>query len=330
MIAEVIERALDAGQESVKRGPDLLPVLREAGVVDAGGYALTVLLAGIVGALRGHRGARHRAPRRRAGDPSPARLDHLPLLHELRGHRHRRSSSAGSSHALEQIGDSVLVVGDQTTLKVHVHTDDPNSATALFAEFGAVSHLDVADMRAQVQQREARLSSPRGRRRRVRGARGGDRRRHALAVRGPRRAHARGRPDAQPLDLRPAGGDPRDPGRAGRGAPQQPQRGDGRRARRRAVGEDRRGRAVALAAGGARRRRQPRPRPRRRRERRGDGPDARAGAHRRGRARPPATTPRGGSARATRSGSSRRRSSPGAGPGTRCARCSSSWPRAPS
>src|SRR5437660_584682 len=53
VIAEMIERALDAGQHSVKRGPELLPVLREAGVVDAGGYALTVLLAGIIGALRG-------------------------------------------------------------------------------------------------------------------------------------------------------------------------------------------------------------------------------------------------------------------------------------
>ena len=53
VIAEVIERALAAGQDSVKRGPDLLPVLREAGVVDAGGYALTVLFAGIIGALRG-------------------------------------------------------------------------------------------------------------------------------------------------------------------------------------------------------------------------------------------------------------------------------------
>src|SRR5437764_10536104 len=56
VIAEIIERALEAGQESVKRGPDLLPVLREAGVVDAGGYGLTVLLAGIVGALRGTEG----------------------------------------------------------------------------------------------------------------------------------------------------------------------------------------------------------------------------------------------------------------------------------
>ncbi|MGZ4173869.1 MAG: DAK2 domain-containing protein, partial [Solirubrobacteraceae bacterium] len=53
VIAEVIGRALEAGEDSVKRGPDMLPVLREAGVVDAGGYGLTVLFAGIVGALRG-------------------------------------------------------------------------------------------------------------------------------------------------------------------------------------------------------------------------------------------------------------------------------------
>src|SRR5579875_3204372 len=53
VIAEVMESALDAGRDSVARGPDMLPALRQAGVVDAGGYALTVLLAGIVGALRG-------------------------------------------------------------------------------------------------------------------------------------------------------------------------------------------------------------------------------------------------------------------------------------
>ena len=54
----------------------------------------------------------------------------------------------------------MLVVGDQTTLKVHVHTDDPNAATALFADAGVVSHLDVADMREQVQQRDERLTAP--------------------------------------------------------------------------------------------------------------------------------------------------------------------------
>ena len=158
VIAEVIEHALTAGQESVKRGPDLLPVLREAGVVDAGGYALTVLLAGIVGALRGSEppALEHHAP---------ARVTHPQ--HASTTYRYCTNFAVTGTALeqrrfvplLEQIGDSVLVVGDPTTLKVHVHTDDPNAATALFAEVGLVSHLDVADMRAQVQQRDERLSS---------------------------------------------------------------------------------------------------------------------------------------------------------------------------
>ncbi len=66
LAADVIERALEAGKESVERGPDLLPVLRDAGVVDAGGYGLTVLLAGIAGALRGSEpfALAHQAPAR--------------------------------------------------------------------------------------------------------------------------------------------------------------------------------------------------------------------------------------------------------------------------
>ena len=159
VIAQVIESALDAGQESVRRGPDLLPVLREAGVVDAGGYGLTVLLAGIVGALRG-------------SEPPP--LDHHEAARVT--HPHHASTTfryctnfavTGTAleqrrfiAALERIGDSVLVVGDATTLKVHVHTDDPDAATALFADAGVVSHLDVADMREQVKQRDARLAEP--------------------------------------------------------------------------------------------------------------------------------------------------------------------------
>ena len=157
LIAEVIERALDAGKESVARGPDLLPVLREAGVVDAGGYALTVLLAGIIGALRG-------------SAPPPIEHQHAARVthpeHASTTYRYCTNFAVTGTDLeqrpyvrdLERLGDSVLVVGDQTTLKVHVHTDDPDAATALFDGAGVVSHLDVADMRVQVQQREARLS----------------------------------------------------------------------------------------------------------------------------------------------------------------------------
>src|SRR6059058_3581048 len=53
MLAYVLEHALDAGQSSVKRGPELLPILRDAGVVDAGGYGLTIIFAGVIAALRG-------------------------------------------------------------------------------------------------------------------------------------------------------------------------------------------------------------------------------------------------------------------------------------
>ena len=157
VIAEVIERALEAGQESVSRGPDLLPVLREAGVVDAGGYALTVLLAGIIGALRGSAPpvVEHQAP---------ARVTHPQ--HSSSTYKYCTNFAVTGSaleqrrflRELEELGDSVLVVGDQTTLKIHVHTDDPDAATALFADVGVISHLDVADMRQQVRDRDERLA----------------------------------------------------------------------------------------------------------------------------------------------------------------------------
>jgi dihydroxyacetone kinase-like predicted kinase len=63
---------------------------------------------------------------------------------------------------LEEIGDSVLVVGDAATLKVHVHTDDFERAMAVFEPFGEVSRLDVADMHVQVLERDERLTATNG------------------------------------------------------------------------------------------------------------------------------------------------------------------------
>src|SRR5207244_3430128 len=56
LLAEVVEKALAAAQESVDRGPELLPVLREHGVVDAGGYGVTLLVAGVLAGLRDQQG----------------------------------------------------------------------------------------------------------------------------------------------------------------------------------------------------------------------------------------------------------------------------------
>jgi uncharacterized protein len=159
VIADVIARALDAGEGSVSRGPDMLPVLKEAGVVDAGGYGLTVMLAGMLGALRGGEAPvlEHHAP---------ARVTHPQ--HSSTTYRYCTNFAVTGSHLdqrefaiqLEQLGDSVLVVGDPNTLKVHLHTDDPNASTALFSDAGVVSHIDIADMRAQVRERAARITQP--------------------------------------------------------------------------------------------------------------------------------------------------------------------------
>jgi DAK2 domain fusion protein YloV len=161
LLAEVLERALEAGNEAVRRGPEQLAVLRDAGVVDAGAYGLTVIVAGVIAALRGDEAApeleHHTAP---------ARDLHLPQ-HEDSRYRYCTNfvvtgeglDSQAAVPLLEGIGDSVLVVGDAKTLKVHVHTDEPETAVGIFiAERGEVSRLDVADMREQVAERTARLA----------------------------------------------------------------------------------------------------------------------------------------------------------------------------
>jgi DAK2 domain fusion protein YloV len=160
-IAEVLERAIDAGQESVKRGPELLPVLRDAGVVDAGGYALTIIFAGVVAALRG-------AEAPELEHHAPARVTHPQ--HESSTYRYCTNFAVTGDdlddtrfiRELERFGDSVLVVGDRATLKVHVHTDEPERATGLFEGAGTVSRLDVADMREQIGERAERLGTRNG------------------------------------------------------------------------------------------------------------------------------------------------------------------------
>ena len=70
----------------------------------------------------------------------------------------QRSAHSIAVPRLEELGDSVLVVGDQQTLRVHVHTDVPDQALALFQVVGDVSRLDVADMHEQVAERTLRLA----------------------------------------------------------------------------------------------------------------------------------------------------------------------------
>ncbi|HET7177436.1 MAG TPA: DAK2 domain-containing protein [Solirubrobacterales bacterium] len=162
ILAEVLEKALADGQRAVERTPEQLDVLRESGVIDAGGYGLVLILAGVVAGLRGD------------GATVPAVSHHEPPRLSRPHHEDSRFryctnfivSGAGLVAReflprLEGLGDSVLVVGDEVTLKVHVHTDDPEAAVALFEGAGRVTNLDVADMREQIAERRARLETGR-------------------------------------------------------------------------------------------------------------------------------------------------------------------------
>ena len=161
LLADVLSRALEAANDAVERGPEQLRPLREAGVVDAGAYGLTVIMAGVLAALRG----------------SEVELAHQEVAHGVETLHHPDHGSSRFRYCtnfaitgsgldanafvprLERIGDSVLVVGDATALRVHVHTDDPQLAVAVFGGRGEVSRLDVADMREQVAERDRRLGA---------------------------------------------------------------------------------------------------------------------------------------------------------------------------
>jgi DAK2 domain fusion protein YloV len=158
LIAEVLERALDAAKEAVDRGPEQLAVLKEAGVVDAGAYGLTVIVAGVVAALRGQDGPEleHRSAPRGGAHATQHESSTFRFCTNFAVTGAKLDLQAYVPH-LERLGDSVLVVGDESALRVHVHTDEPESATALFEGEGEVSRLDVADMRLQMAERTARL-----------------------------------------------------------------------------------------------------------------------------------------------------------------------------
>lgn len=163
VLAEVLERAIADGERAVARTPEQLEVLRESGVVDAGGHGLVLILAGVVAGLRGD-GAE--APEVQHHEAPRGSLPH----HEDSRYRYCTNfivSGSGLGNReflprLEKLGDSVLVVGDDATLKVHVHTDEPEAAVAVFDGVGEVANLDVADMREQMAERDARLGGRTG------------------------------------------------------------------------------------------------------------------------------------------------------------------------
>jgi uncharacterized protein len=155
LLVELVRR----GEEAVARTPEQLDILREAGVVDAGGAGLVELLRGVAAAVSGE--AVPEAPvvaTETAGIDAfhlePSRYRYCTVF-VVEGEGLDRD---GLEAQLERLGDSLLVVGDESALKVHVHTDDPGAALSLGTAAGAIQGVEIANMQEQQEQRERRLS----------------------------------------------------------------------------------------------------------------------------------------------------------------------------
>ena len=152
LLAELVER----GEEAVARTPEQLDVLREAGVVDAGGAGLVELVRGLAAVAAGTEVA---------GPPAAPEVSVDAVHQELSRFRYCTTfvvegddlDRDGLERELDRLGDSLLVVGDRDALKVHVHTDDPGAALSLGTRAGGIEGVEIADMHRQTEQREERL-----------------------------------------------------------------------------------------------------------------------------------------------------------------------------
>ncbi|MBM3133839.1 MAG: DAK2 domain-containing protein [Chloroflexi bacterium] len=145
----VLEQVVSAARESVARTPTLLAVLREAGVVDAGGQGLFVLFEGALRFLHGE--ALEATPELAvaADIGAPAGGYGYDVQFVIQG----QSLHVEAIRArIAAMGESTLVVGDDTAVKVHVHVPEPGPVLDYGASLGHLSKVTVEDMQAQYQQ----------------------------------------------------------------------------------------------------------------------------------------------------------------------------------
>ena len=156
-LAERLSLVLARGEDALARTPEMLDLLRAAGVVDAGGAGLVEIVRGVTLAAN--------------GQPLPdapvaqEKLGSDAIHQELSRYRYctgfvvegQHLDAAALTEALTRLGDSLLVVGEEQALKVHVHTDDPGAALSAATAVGVIDEVEIADMYAQTAAREARL-----------------------------------------------------------------------------------------------------------------------------------------------------------------------------
>ena len=154
-IAFLLESALNQAREALAQTPEMLPVLKQAGVVDAGGQGLVYLLEGMTRFVRGEPIAAASAPVVTAGPQ--------PLLHDVGDEwgydiqfliYHARADEATIRRRLVELGGNSIVVGGAgPVIKVHVHGDDPGPFLSYGASLGHLDDIVVENMTLQTLRR---------------------------------------------------------------------------------------------------------------------------------------------------------------------------------
>lgn len=160
-VCEFLHLVIDKGEEILQQTPEMLPVLKKAGVVDAGGRGLIVILTGYFNALSGEEDVEFSFEDKK---PVQSVEDVIPDLNNLGEiefgycteymiiEMHKKTTEADIDKLREklmQIGDSVLCIGDLSLVKVHVHTNNPNLALGYALELGELFNLKIENMREQ-------------------------------------------------------------------------------------------------------------------------------------------------------------------------------------
>ncbi len=161
-LAVFFEKVIEYADEVLLKTPDMLPVLKQAGVVDSGGQGLMQVLKGAYDAFMGKEidfsvkeEVKSAAPASNAGIKQEAdiKFGYCTEFIIMLSRNFNIKNEMDFKDYLESIGDSIVVVADDDVVKVHVHTNDPGLAIQKALKYGALSNLKIDNMRLEYQEK---------------------------------------------------------------------------------------------------------------------------------------------------------------------------------
>ncbi len=175
-VTELFALTLRSGEEILKHTPEMLPVLKQAGVVDSGGKGLIVIFSGFYAALTGNYTGLEETDASAAAAPRDFGdfVDDHEAIGEIKfGYctefivsRPKEGMTNNDvvrlRRRLERIGDCVIVVSDLSVVKVHVHTNDPGKALQMALELGELDNIKIDNMmeeRREVDRKKAEAAA---------------------------------------------------------------------------------------------------------------------------------------------------------------------------